>query len=143
MRNIELGGDLAGIVNILAGTAAADPAGGGAVIIELHGDADDIIACDLQHGRNDRAIDAARHGDDDAGTRTQRRHDSGEVGAVEQGLDGHLHARRGRRGRAGGGADGADVDHRNSSSGVTEFDCGRQIRRKPDNIGHGVIRTTI
>ena len=56
----------AGVVNVLAGAAGALPVLGRAVVIELHSDADDVIALLLEQGRDDRGIDAARHGHDHA-----------------------------------------------------------------------------
>ena len=60
-------GDPAGIVDVLAGAAASRPARGLAMVIELQGNADDVVALLFQQRRGDRAVDAARHGDDDAG----------------------------------------------------------------------------
>jgi len=37
-----------------------------AMVIELQGHADDIVAAVLQQGRDDARVDAARHGDHDA-----------------------------------------------------------------------------
>ena len=60
-------GDLAGIGNILAGAAGAGLARGDALVIELQGDAHDVVALLLQERRRDRQIDAARHRDHHAG----------------------------------------------------------------------------
>ena len=43
--------------------------GGGAMVVELERDADDIVALALEQGCDDGRIHAARHGDDDAGLR--------------------------------------------------------------------------
>ena len=69
MRDAERLGDARGIADILAGAAGALAPRRGAVIVELQGDADDLAALlDEQRGR-DRAVDAARHGDDNAARR--------------------------------------------------------------------------
>ena len=62
MRDADRLGDAAGIVDVLAGAAGALAMGGGAVIVELQRDADDIVALALEQGRDDGRIDAARHG---------------------------------------------------------------------------------
>jgi hypothetical protein len=66
MRNVEPGGDPAGIVDIAPGAAGPGLAGRGAVIIELQGDADDVVARMLEQAGDHRRIHAARHGHDDA-----------------------------------------------------------------------------
>ncbi len=66
MRDAELGGDLAGVVDVLAGAAGAGAVRGGAVVVELQRHADDVVARPLHQPGNDGRIDAARHGDDDA-----------------------------------------------------------------------------
>ena len=38
-----------------------------AVVVKLQRDADDVVALGLEQRRRHRGIDAARHGDDDAG----------------------------------------------------------------------------
>ncbi len=67
VRNADALGDRAGVVDVLAGAAGALAVGGGAVVVELQRDADDVIALGLQQRGRDRGIDAARHGDDHAG----------------------------------------------------------------------------
>src|SRR6188768_3837827 len=67
MRDADPLGNVAGIVDIAPGAAGPLAMGGGAVVVELQGDADDVIALGLQQGSRDRRIDAARHGDDDPG----------------------------------------------------------------------------
>ena len=52
---------------VLAGAARAGAMRRRAMIVELQRDADDVIAFALQEAGNDGGIDAARHGDDDAG----------------------------------------------------------------------------
>ena len=64
MGNAELGGDVAGVVDILAGAAGALAVGGRAMIVELERDADDVVALGLQQRSRSRGIDATRHGDD-------------------------------------------------------------------------------
>jgi hypothetical protein len=60
-------GDLAGVLDIGAGAAGAGPADGDAVVIELQGDAHDVVALLLQQRCRHRRIDAARHRDHHAG----------------------------------------------------------------------------
>ena len=69
MRNADRLRHAAGIVDVLAGAAGAFAMGGGAVVVELERDADDIVALALEQGCDDGRIHAARHGDDDAGLR--------------------------------------------------------------------------
>ena len=76
------GGDLAGVVDILAGAAAAGTAGCRAVIIELHGDADHVVAGVLQECRRDGAVDAAGHGSHDAGAGREGGH--GDADATDR-----------------------------------------------------------
>ena len=66
MRDAEPVGDARGIVDILAGAAGALAADGGAMVVELQGDADDLEAALDQQRRRHRGIDAARHRHDDA-----------------------------------------------------------------------------
>ena len=66
MRNADTLGDGAGVINILAGAAGTLAVAGGAVVVKLQGDADDVIALRLQKRRGDRGIDPTGHGDDDA-----------------------------------------------------------------------------
>src|SRR3954449_13571979 len=49
--------------------AGAGPTRGRTLIVELHGDADDVVALALKKRGDNRGIDAARHRDDDAGRR--------------------------------------------------------------------------
>ena len=67
MRNAERLGDAAGVVDVLAGAAGALAVRRLAVIVELQRHADDVVAGALQQAGDDRGIDAAGHGDDDAG----------------------------------------------------------------------------
>ena len=67
MRNADALGDIARVVNVLAGTAGALAMGRRAVIVELQRDADDVVALRLQQRSGRRGIDAARHGDHDPG----------------------------------------------------------------------------
>ena len=57
--------DHAGVVDVLAGAAGALAVGRRAMIVELEGDPDDVVALRLEQRRGHRGIDAARHGDDD------------------------------------------------------------------------------
>ncbi len=67
MRNAEPGRDIARIVDILPRAACALAVRRFSVVIELHGDANDVVALGGEQRRRDRRIDAARHRDDDAG----------------------------------------------------------------------------
>ena len=67
MGNAELGGHVAGVVDVLAGAAGALAVGRRAMVIELQRDPDDVVALRLQQRSRRRGIDAARHGDDDPG----------------------------------------------------------------------------
>ena len=66
MRNAEALGNLAGVLYVLPGAAGALAMRRLAMVIELQGHADDIVAAVLQQGRDDARVDAARHGDHDA-----------------------------------------------------------------------------
>ena len=66
MGNAEPRGDVARVVDVLAGAAGALAVRRRAVIVELHRDADDVVAVARQQRRDDARIDAARHRDDDA-----------------------------------------------------------------------------
>ncbi len=57
----------AGVVDVLPGAAGALAVGRLAMVVELQGDADDVVALGLEQRRGDRGIDAARHGDHHAG----------------------------------------------------------------------------
>ena len=67
MRNADPLGDVAGVVDVLAGAAGALAMGGRAMIVKLQRDADDVIALGLQQRSRHRRVDAARHGDHDPG----------------------------------------------------------------------------
>ena len=67
VRDAEPLGDLAGVLDVLAGAAGARLADRDAVIVELQGDADDVVALLLQERGRHRRIDAARHRDHHAG----------------------------------------------------------------------------
>src|SRR5438477_634028 len=63
-----------GVVKVLPGAARPLLAGGGAVIIKLQGDADDVEPGLDEERRGDGAVDAARHGGDDARARRKILH---------------------------------------------------------------------
>ncbi len=67
MGNAEPRGDVARVVDVLTGAAGAFAMRRRAVVVELQRHADDIVALGGQKRRDDRGIDPARHGDDDAG----------------------------------------------------------------------------
>ena len=67
VRNAERLGDAARVVDVLAGAAGALAVRRRAMVVELQRDADDVVALGLEQRRDDRGIDAAGHGDDDAG----------------------------------------------------------------------------
>jgi hypothetical protein len=67
MRNAQPIGDSPRIMDVLAGAAGSGPADRLTVIIELQRDAGHLVAGLDQKRRRHRAVDAARHGDDDAG----------------------------------------------------------------------------
>src|SRR6266404_9484097 len=65
-------GNAASIVDIVDRTAAALDgfghafvSGETALVPELHGQADDVVASGTQHGRDDRGVNSSRHGDSD------------------------------------------------------------------------------
>ena len=66
MGNAETGGDLARVVDVLAGAASAGAMRGLAVIVQLQRHADDVVTLGLEQRGDDGGIDAAGHGDDDA-----------------------------------------------------------------------------
>ena len=59
--------DFAGVVDVLTGAARPLSVGRGTVIIELERHPDHVVALGLEQRRGHRRIDAAGHGDDDAG----------------------------------------------------------------------------
>src|SRR5271167_2029441 len=70
IRNADVLGDAAGIVNIVEGAASslhglghAFVTGEPALVPELHGQADEVVSFGVQHGRDGGRIDTARHGD--------------------------------------------------------------------------------
>ena len=66
MRDLVFVANSAGIANIDPGATGPRLGDGLAMIIKLHGQADDIIAPIFQQDGCHRAIDAAGHGDNDA-----------------------------------------------------------------------------
>ena len=67
MRNADALGDAARVVDVLSGAAGALAVRRRAVVVELQRHADDVIALGLEQRSGHRRVDAARHGDDDAG----------------------------------------------------------------------------
>src|SRR5215831_3249644 len=59
--------DRARVIDVLPGAASALAVARSTVVVELQRHADDIEALGLEQGRRHRGIDAAGHGDDDAG----------------------------------------------------------------------------
>ncbi len=66
MRDAELLGDIARILDVAPRAAGAGAMRRGAMIIELKGDADHLVAGARQQSRNDRRINAAGHRDNHA-----------------------------------------------------------------------------
>ena len=69
VRDADLLGDAAGVVNIVERAAAslhglghALLAGEAALVPELHGQADDVVSLGAQHGRDGGRVHTARHG---------------------------------------------------------------------------------
>ena len=67
MGDAEPVADGLGVVDVLAGAAAARALHRLAMIVELERDADHLGAGARGERGHDRAVDAARHGDDDTG----------------------------------------------------------------------------
>jgi hypothetical protein len=67
MGNAQPIGHAPRIVDVLTGAAGSRPADRLTVVVELQRDADHLVAGFDQKRRRDRTVDAARHGDDDAG----------------------------------------------------------------------------
>ncbi len=66
MGNAQRFADAAGIVDVLAGAAGTGAVDGGAMVVKLQRDAEDVITLALQDTGDDGGIHAARHGDDNA-----------------------------------------------------------------------------
>ena len=66
MRNADALRNRARVVDVLPGATGAGAVHGGAMVVELQGDADDVIALGLEQRRSDRGIHPARHGNDHA-----------------------------------------------------------------------------
>ncbi len=79
MRNAERICNPAGIVDVLAGAAAALAAGGAAVIVKLQGDADDVVTRLVHQTGDDGGVHAARHGHDNTQTLAGRLASRGRV----------------------------------------------------------------
>src|SRR5947209_10321428 len=69
MGNAKTGGDVAGIAHVAAGTASLAARDSGAVVVKLHGDADDIIALLLEQSSHHGRIHASGHGHNNARVR--------------------------------------------------------------------------
>ncbi len=67
MRNADVAGDPAGVVDVAPRAAGALAVARFAVVVKLQRDPDHVIAFGLEQRRGDRRVDAARHGNDDAG----------------------------------------------------------------------------
>ena len=81
MRDAEPIGDRARVADVAPRAAASRAADGGAMIVELERDADRLGAAARGERGHHRAVDAARHGDDDAA--------AGKIGAqLEIGVHG-------------------------------------------------------
>ena len=80
MGNAEPRGDVARVVDVLARAARALAVRRRAVVVELHRDADDVVALARQQRRDDAGIDAARHRHDDA----RIRRGLGQAEAIER-----------------------------------------------------------
>jgi hypothetical protein len=66
VRNAELRGDAARVVNVLTGAAGALAVRRFAMVVELQGHAHHVVALPGQEAGDHRAVDAAGHRDDDA-----------------------------------------------------------------------------
>ena len=91
MGDAEPVGDGARIVDVAAGAAALRPPDRLAMIVKLERDADHLGAAARGERGHDRAVDAARHGDDDPGLRRR-------AVELEIGVHGGAHRRRISRG---------------------------------------------
>src|SRR5690606_73143 len=67
MRNAESLGDPARVVYVLAGATGAGTVHGGAMVVKLERDADDIVAFALEKAGHDGRVHAAGHRHDDTG----------------------------------------------------------------------------
>src|SRR5215831_19245881 len=67
VRNTKIARDPAGIVDVAAGATGALAVGCLPMVVELQRDANHVVALGLEQRRGHRRIDAARHGDNDAG----------------------------------------------------------------------------
>ena len=59
-------GHAAGVVQVVEAAAGPERLGAVALVVQLHRQADDVVAGLDEQAGGDRRIDAARHGDDDA-----------------------------------------------------------------------------
>jgi hypothetical protein len=66
VRDAELIGHPARIVNVLSGTTGSPAPHGLAMVVKLQGDADHIITLLLEQGGSHGRVDASGHGDNDA-----------------------------------------------------------------------------
>ena len=67
MRNADPLGDIARVMDVLAGAAGALAMARRAMVVKLQRDADDVVTLRLQQRSRGRGVDAAGHGDDDPG----------------------------------------------------------------------------
>src|SRR5665811_1339650 len=65
MRDADPLGDIAGVMDVLAGAAGALAMGGRPMVVQLQRDADNVVTLGFQQRSRHRGIDAAGHGDDD------------------------------------------------------------------------------
>ena len=79
VRNAEPGGDVARVVDVLAGAAGALAMGRRAVVVELHRHADDVVALAASSAATTVELTPPGHRHDDAGVRGRL----GEAQAVE------------------------------------------------------------
>ena len=96
MRNADALGDAARVVDVLARAAGALAVGRCAVIVKLQRHPDHVVALRLEQRGGHRRIDAAGHGDDDAGVLRP----AVEIEAVGHGASYYRWRRKARNARA-------------------------------------------
>src|SRR6185437_11645878 len=82
VRDTEPVGDLAGILDVLAGAAGTRLADRDAMVVKLQGDADHVVTLPGQQRRRDRRIDAARHRDHHTGVAGRLVEPQGVTGGI-------------------------------------------------------------